>query len=267
MGVEWKVRGGRRHMCSGARECQYSQSHDLIWLSSHHSFESGHPKELPGSADLPCWDAPPQSWPWGTLAWCELLPFRWACKLCISYFFRAVCTQHHGPTHQIFPKTCTAPSSHWNWMLVTLWRTCIISPLRWWVRLDLRTMRSYFGSGWGADCIWPRDASDGNLERDWLAPEEDLKIPAFLRVITSSVVYSSKSLVMPRKSVSFLLKGLMVMKGASFPVLGSQYGAAWLHGTTISGKRSLGNCMPLGMRRHPLRVVIMYSCSVQSQCE
>ena len=65
-------------------------------------------------------------------------------------------------------------------------------------------------------------------------------MPAFLKVITSLVVYSSKSLATPQKSMSLLLKGLMVMKGASFPGLGSQYGVAWLCRTTISGKRSLG---------------------------
>ena len=89
-------------------------------------------------------------------------------------------------------------------------------------------------------------------------------MPQFLRVITSSVVYSSKSLAMPQKSVSLLLKGPMVMKGASFPVMGSWYGVAWLCRTTISGKRSLRNCTPLGLRRHPLWVVTAYSCSMQS---
>ena len=89
-------------------------------------------------------------------------------------------------------------------------------------------------------------------------------MPMFLRVITSSVVYNSKSLAMPQKSVFLLLKGPTVMKGASFPVMGSQYGVVWLCRTTISGKRSLGNCMPLGMRRHLLWVVIAYSCSMQS---
>ena len=71
----------------------------------------------------------------------------------------------------------------------------------------------------GTDCICLKYVSDGNLERDWLAPEEDFKIPAFLRVITSSVVYSSKSPVMPRRSMSFMLKGPTVMKGACFGVI------------------------------------------------
>ena len=74
-------------------------------------------------------------------------------------------------------------------------------------------------------------------------------MPMFLRVITSLAVYNSKSLAMPWKSISLLVKGPMVMKGASFPVLGSQYGSAWLCRMTVSAKRSLGNCMPLGMRR------------------
>ena len=64
----------------------------------------------------------------------------------------------------------------------------------------------------GEDCIWPRDVSDGNLGRDLLEPEEDLKMPAFLRVITSSAVYSSKSPATPQKSMSLPLKRPMVTK-------------------------------------------------------
>ena len=81
----------------------------------------------------------------------------------------------------------------------------------------------------GADGIWPRDVSNGNLERiGWhLKRIQDTYIP---EVITSSVVYSSKSPAIPGKSMSFLLKGV------SFPVLGSWYGAVWFCRTTISGK-------------------------------
>ena len=51
-------------------------------------------------------------------------------------------------------------------------------------------------------------------------------MPTFLRVMTSSAVYSSRSLATPWKSISLLVKGPTVTKGASFPVLGSWYGAA-----------------------------------------
>ena len=51
------------------------------------------------------------------------------------------------------------------------------------------------GSG-GEDSTCPREVSDGNLGVDLLMLE-DLKMPAFLRVMTSSVVYSSRSLVVP----------------------------------------------------------------------
>ena len=59
-------------------------------------------------------------------------------------------------------------------------------------------------------------------------------MPAFLRVMTSSAVYSSKSPATPWKSMSLLAKGPTVMKGASFPVLGSWHGSAWLCGMTIT---------------------------------
>ena len=79
-----------------------------------------------------------------------------------------------------------------------------------------------------------------------------------------SGVNNSKSLAMPGKSVSMLLKGPMVMKGASFPVSGSQYGAAWFRRMTISGNSSLPNCMPLGIIRHPLWLALTYSCTLGS---
>ena len=69
-------------------------------------------------------------------------------------------------------------------------------------------------------------------------------MPVFLRVMTSSAVYSSRSLAMLWNSASLLVKGPMVMNGASSPVLGSQYGVTWLHGMAICGKRSGGNCTP-----------------------
>ena len=45
-------------------------------------------------------------------------------------------------------------------------------------------------------------------------------MPTFLRVMTSSVVYSSRSLAMPQNSMSLLAKGPTGMNGASSPVLG-----------------------------------------------
>ena len=92
--------------------------------------------------------------------------------------------------------------------------------------------------------------SDGNLGVDWLVLE-DLKMSVFLGVMTSSAVYSSKSLTMLWNSVSLLVKGSMVMNRASSPVLGSQNGVAWLCRMTICGRRSGGNYMPLEMSRHP----------------
>ena len=58
--------------------------------------------------------------------------------------------------------------------------------------------------------------NDDNLERDRLAAEEDFTTPALLRCISSSVVYNSKSPVMPEKSMSMLVKGPTVMKEPSF---------------------------------------------------
>ena len=107
----------------------------------------------------------------------------------------------------------------------------------------------------GEDSDWPRDASDGNL--GWLALEEDLNTPTFLRVMTSSAVYSSRSPAMPQKSMSLLVKGPTVMKGASFPVLGSRYGSAWLHRMTISGKRS---CRELHTSRNEKAPIASSQC-------
>ena len=66
--------------------------------------------------------------------------------------------------------------------------------------------------------------------------------------MTSSVVYSSKSLVTLWNNKSLLVKGPLVTNGASSSVLGSWYGVAWLCRMTICGKRSWGNCMTLGIR-------------------
>ena len=67
------------------------------------------------------------------------------------------------------------------------------------------------GSG-GEDKACPREVSDGNLGPDLLVLEY-LKMPAFLRVMTSSTVYSSRSPAVPQNSVSLLVKGPIVMCG------------------------------------------------------
>ena len=199
-----------------------------------------------------------------TLMMCKLLLFEWACHPHAPYFFPFSCAQHHSLT-QIFPNAVHCSQQLWkldaydslkNFYDLTSW---MMSPVLSWGYEELPwdwQERIVFG---------PEDASDGNLGKDWLALEEDLNMPTCLRVMTSSVVYSSRSLAMPQKSVSFLEKGPTVMKEASFPVLGSWYGAVWLWQDDYLWKKIFGELyMPLEIRRHPLWVVIAYSCSVQS---
>ena len=97
-----------------------------------------------------------------------------------------------------------------------------------------------------------------------LGTEEGLTTPMLPRHTTSSVVYNCKSPATPGKRVSVLLKVPTVMKGAYFPVLGSWYGAAWFHGMTIFGNSSLPNCIPLGIMRHLLQLVLAYLHTGQS---
>ena len=106
-----------------------------------------------------------------------------------------------------FFQICVAPNSHRYWDACDFWKN--FYDLTFWMT-SLVLSWDYEELLWdqgGEDNACPRDVSDGNLGVDWLALEEDLKMPTFLRVMTSSVVYSSTSLATPWNSVSLLAKG------------------------------------------------------------
>ena len=104
-----------------------------------------------------------------------------------------------------------------------------------------------------ADTTLPQlEDTRGGQSGRWPGTSRGFKTPSSFNFATSSAVKSSKSPGRLVKTGSVARKGPTVQNGTSWHVDKLINGAAWLHSITRSGNNLGPNCMPLGMRRHPL---------------
>ena len=93
---------------------------------------------------------------WSAVFWCPTMFISsgmlmvWAPTFWMGMILMLPNSFHSPAISFMFPLrillVCAAPSSHGNWMLMTLWRTFMVLLPGWWVWFYLGTIRSYLGT-------------------------------------------------------------------------------------------------------------------------